>query len=206
VEYCPVLIDPGVATYGKNTFGPNRYKQWNVRSEWHNLPVINGCVQHQGKEYAAKNTVCDTRKNIFSTDISGAYPQEAGCTMWHRTYKLTKKDLTITDKFTLSARTGETCEYFITQGKVYLPGEIIGKYIVKKGEVVIEARDYAKEKNVYLCMSYPKDLEASVEQKELDDRRLSKVWGNNLYRLKLTIPATAGLSSSYTFKLKRIYL
>lgn len=206
IEYCPVLIDPGVATYGKNTFGKNRYKQWNVRSEWHNLPLINGMVQHQGREYAASNTVCDIKKNTFSTDFAGAYPKEAGCRSWHRTYKLAKKDLTITDKFDLEARTGETAEYFITQGRVFLPGERVNEYIVKKGEVVIEARDYAKEKNVYVSMKFPAGLVPTVEAKPLEDRRLSRVWGDTLYRLKFTAAADAPLTGTYMFKLIRMYL
>ena len=206
IEYCPILIDPGCATYGKNTFGPNRYKQWNVRSEWHNLPVINGIVQSPGKEFAAKGSSCDVKKNVFSTDFSGAYPAEAKCNNWHRTYKLTDKELLITDKYELAERTGENAECFITHGRPYLPGEQVKDYIVKDGEIIIEASNYARDRSVYVKMTYPKELKASVEKKVHDDKRMIKVWKDCIYRVKLTAASDAPLAGTYTFKLNRLYL
>ena len=41
----PVILDPGVGTYVKETFGSKRYTLWNNQSDWHNLPLINGCSQ-----------------------------------------------------------------------------------------------------------------------------------------------------------------
>ena len=206
IEYCPVLIDPGVATYGKNTFGPNRYKQWNVRSEWHNLPLVNGQVQMEGKQYAAKDSKCDVKMNTFSTDFAGAYPEEAKCVSWHRTYKLTRKELVITDKYALAERTGETAEHFITHGRPYLPGEEINGYLVKEGEVIIAARNYAGDKNVYVSMSYPKELTVSLEKKVLDDKRMKKSWKDSIYRLRFVAASDAPLSGVYTFKFNRLYL
>ena len=71
---------------------------------------------------------------------------------------------------------------------------------------MIEARDYAKEKNVYVSMKFPAGLVPTVEAKPLEDRRLSRVWGDTLYRLKFTAAADAPLTGTYMFKLIRMYL
>jgi hypothetical protein len=38
----PVLIDLGQPTYTAISFSARRYEQWVVRSEWHNVPVVDG--------------------------------------------------------------------------------------------------------------------------------------------------------------------
>jgi len=50
----PAIIDVGVATYTNRTFGKDRYKLWYMQSQWHNLPSINGVMQHEGGQYKAK--------------------------------------------------------------------------------------------------------------------------------------------------------
>ena len=54
IENCPVLIDPGVPTYDKQHFGPNRYKRWITQSAWHNTPTINGQMQSYGADFKAE--------------------------------------------------------------------------------------------------------------------------------------------------------
>ena len=66
-------------------------------SEYHNLPKINGIAQKAGLNYKAANTTCDEKKQIFSTDIAGAYPKEAQVKSWIRSYQLKNKKVIITD-------------------------------------------------------------------------------------------------------------
>ncbi|MBQ0125921.1 MAG: heparinase II/III family protein, partial [Clostridiales bacterium] len=47
----PVIIDVGNMEYTKDTFNDNRYKIWNNRSLYHNLPEISGKEQLCGREF-----------------------------------------------------------------------------------------------------------------------------------------------------------
>ncbi|MBQ5630422.1 MAG: hypothetical protein IIV15_03850, partial [Ruminococcus sp.] len=48
--------------------------------------LINGQVQQEGEDFTSKGSQCDIKKNIFSTDMSGAYPADADCRSWHRRF------------------------------------------------------------------------------------------------------------------------
>ncbi len=52
----PCLIDLGREEYNAKTFSPHRYEIWTMQSGFHNLPVINGKDQKEGKNFKAKNT------------------------------------------------------------------------------------------------------------------------------------------------------
>ena len=70
VNTIPVILDAGVGTYTKQTFGKDRYTIWTMQSNYHNLPMINGIPQKYGQEYKATNTICNEKKRIFSTRIA----------------------------------------------------------------------------------------------------------------------------------------
>ena len=203
IENCPILIDPGVATYGKNTFGENRYTNWHVQSQWHNAPVINGQMQPNGKEFKATGTTCDLRKNVFATDMAGAYPSEAQVEKWHRTWSLGKKDMVITDEYSLKERTGDVVENFITDHPIYIEGETVNGYTVKPGEALIAAKSFDGSNEIIVKMTFPKDLKPSKEKRVLDDRRMQKSWKEDVYRLQLAFPDDAPLEGQYVFRFSR---
>jgi hypothetical protein len=98
----PCLIDIGRENYVAKTFSSRRYEIWTMQSQYHNLPKINGIDQMQGRQYMAKNTTfsADAKKAVFSTDISGAYIEEAGVEKWIRSYQLDRgKKFTILDNY-----------------------------------------------------------------------------------------------------------
>lgn len=89
----PVLIDLGRDTYTSQTFSSRRFELMNNRSLYHNVPLINGCEQHDGKEYkavGAEHTANDTA-SILTLDIAKAYPKEAGAERWRRSIVLNRK-------------------------------------------------------------------------------------------------------------------
>ncbi|WP_298063965.1 heparinase II/III family protein, partial [uncultured Rikenella sp.] len=51
----PMMVDAGVGTYTAATFDHRRYTIWMMRSEYHNLPVINGFGQKEGGKYRSRN-------------------------------------------------------------------------------------------------------------------------------------------------------
>lgn len=78
----PVLINASVETYARQTFGPERYRIWTMRSAYHNLPFLNGIEQASGAECAARAVSCwlnDDRADL-ALDLATAYPRQAAVT------------------------------------------------------------------------------------------------------------------------------
>ena len=190
----PVLVDPGVGAYRKETFSPKRYTIWTMQSDWHNLPVINGCSQKDGAEFKAKGTSIDIAGGIFVSDISGAYPESAGCSTWKRNCTLTGKGLVLTDTYSLDKRNAPDEEHFIVRGSVEQK---------KDGEIIITTWDFKNTKTAQFKLEYPKSLKPQIEEKELKDSRLSRPWGDKLVRISLISSANAPVSGTYTIKITK---
>ena len=166
----PVLIDAGVGTYTRQTFSSERYKIWTMQSGYHNLPVINGKEQLPGGKYKASEATFTPSARKFSVNIAGAYPEEAGISRWIRSYRLKGGALLIEDSFEGSFTTPHSLHFLtavpptITEQGILIPS--VG------GEVLLSYDN--------------KRLEAAIEEVALTDSRLSKVWGDTIYRLVLT--------------------
>lgn len=195
----PMFVDAGVGTYTKSTFNKDRYTIWSMRSEWHNLPVINGIFQHDGASFRSSDVSVSFKKNAnrFSLNIAGAYDEEADCNFWKRDYLLKSDELIITDTYSLKSRAASDVENFLVQGSVYLPGETTPEgYHVRNGETVII------NKGKRMLLVYPSGLTPSVKVMELTDPRLTNVWGDSLRRISYTSAEDAPLSGKYLFKIK----
>ena len=201
VDGTPMFVDAGVGTYTKKTFSKDRYTIWSMCSDWHNLPIINGITQKFGRNYRsdAVKAVNGKSSKSFTLDISGAYPADSRCQSWIRSYKLTSKTLSITDTYSLDQRNAADISNFMVQGNVYLPGETTPSgYMVKGAEVVVCNGD------VCMSMTYPKTMTVSVEEKTLDDKRFTDVWGGSLRKISFTASSDAPLKGKYEFLIKRI--
>lgn len=192
----PMFIDAGVGTYTAKTFGPDRYSIWSMQSRWHNLPEINGTAQQFGGQFKAADVKASHGK--FSLELSGAYPEEASCRSWTRSYSLTDRSLTITERWSLSERKASDVERFLVKGEVFTEGSTFEGQKVGKGELIVRNRSVAVK------LSFPKTLTPSVETKELDDPRMTAVWGSELRRISLTSPQNAPLSGKYIFTVTRL--
>lgn len=171
VDTIPLFIDAGVGTYTRQTFSSERYTIWTMQSDFHNLPQVNGFSQKDGAKYKAKNTRFDSAKNLFSTDIAGAYPKESGVTQWVRSYKLDKKKLQIKDVFELNSLLKPNQIHFLTWQKPDLSAD--GKIVLSVGKRQV-------------VLSYDaKELTASCEPVVQEDPRLSNVWGKEIFRISL---------------------
>jgi hypothetical protein len=102
----PVLVDPGRPTYTAQTFGPDRYTIWTMRSDWHCVPEIDGQGQGLGPEYAATaaGLMTTATASQFEVELRGAYAAPQLVT-WRRTIRLDRPDpdgtVTISDEWTL---------------------------------------------------------------------------------------------------------
>ena len=168
----PFFIDAGVGTYMRQTFGPERYTIWTMQSEYHNLPVINGKPQVFGAQYKASDTRFNAEKNQFSTDIALAYPKEAGVRTWVRNYELNGNNLTIEDRFELTTTLVPNALHFLVWA---------APIVVNEGMIRLE------KEGTRLNLSYDKNLfSIAVDTLPQTDKRLSNVWGEKIYRIRLT--------------------
>ncbi len=194
----PVFVDAGVGIYTRQTFSSGRYKIWTMQSQWHNLPVINGVPQKDGRKYHAENAG-PVGKDGFKVSIQGAYPDDAACLKWDRRFTV-KDAVTILEEYVLSGRKAPDTENFLVSGEVRLPGEEAAGRILKEGEAAVVASSFDGKRSGTFLVTYPTSMKASVETMEINDGRLNPVWGKSLRRLSLTGPSDAPLKGKYEIK------
>ena len=182
----PVLIDVGVGTYTRQTFGPERYTIWTMQSDYHNLPTINGVAQKNGKRFAARGQkyVAKGRTVSYQIDIAGAYPPEAQVESWIRSYTLhRKKSFVMVDRWKLSACKVPTLLNLMTCGKVEMDGQKNITLTCEAGRFQLE---YDKKK-----------LSPAVETIELTDPKLLHSWQQKeLTRIRFTILSSQAIGQS----------
>lgn len=178
----PVLIDVGVETYTRQTFGPERYSIWTMRSLYHNLPVVNGVEQAPGVEFAARAVEGETAADHaqLALDIAGAYPPEAGIVTWRRTLRLDRgpsAHITLRDAYELAAPPRSLALHLMARAAVDagMPG-------------VLRCTGTKRQLLVHYDAA---QFEAAVERIAIADARLGPVWGEAVYRVILTARAPA---------------
>ncbi|MBO9620466.1 MAG: heparinase II/III family protein [Niabella sp.] len=173
VNETPFIIDVGVGTYTRQTFSSERYNIWTMQSNYHNLPVINGQPQIAGPQYKASAVSFDSAKRQFTLDMAGAYGPLAAVKEWKRTITLSKNGLHLEDVFKLNGIKDTTALHFMTWGR---------PVVTKPGNINI------KEGSSGLLVQYdPAQLDPLVEAIAVKDPRLTKVWGDTVYRLVLRV-------------------
>ena len=181
VNNMPVIIDAGVGTYTRQTFSSERYTIWTMQSNYHNLPMINGVPQKYGRQYKA--TEVKATKNSFSANIATAYPDEAGVKKWIRSYTMKSDALMISDRFELNEIKTENVINVLSWGDI----------IIKDGVIEISVN------GVKGTLKYDtKMFKVKKECVKLTDKKLSSVWGAEVYRLSF-IAKEKEQKGCYTF-------
>jgi hypothetical protein len=182
----PCLVDIGRETYTAKTFSNRRYEIWTMQSQYHQLPKINGVDQMQGREFQAENTTfsADENKAVFSTDIAGAYPEEALVEKWVRTYRLDRGEkFIVSDNFKLSEVSDKpTTLNFVTSCKVTQPID---------DTMLLEGKDFVVQ------MKFDdRKVTPEIELNEVTDAGLRRYWPDGITRiiLKWNNPKTSGKS------------
>ncbi|MDW7695674.1 heparinase II/III family protein [Flammeovirgaceae bacterium SG7u.111] len=193
----PILVDAGKGTYTAKTFSDERYSIWNNQSAYHNVPVINGMMQKDGREFAAIDVKYKASNSYarFSLDMAKAYPKEAGVVSWKRTLQLNrqKRNITLVEKYKLTKSNGQTSQVFLT------PCDVI---LSEPGEIRLRGRDKNdKPYNLFIIYDFSR-FKVSVEEKKLgedeQDGAIQKVWGDKLNRIVLVDKST-GMSGTWKF-------
>lgn len=173
----PCLVDIGREKYTAKTFSSHRYEIWTMQSQYHNLPKINGRDQAPGKQYKATNTSfrVSAKKAVFSTDISGAYPENASVEKWVRSYTLNRgKKFVITDSYELNkVLDAPTTLNFVTSCKVIDD---------EPGRLRLEGDGFS------LNMNYDtKIVSPAIEFNEVTDSKLRNYWPGGITRIVFTL-------------------
>jgi hypothetical protein len=129
----PMIIDAGRGNYTARTFSSQRYQLWFTTSAYHNLPIVNGYGQKEGRQFEAKDVsyLSNEKETSLTLNIASAYPKEAGLKSWVRKVKLNrlKEQVELTEAFELNEANAPIQEVFMTICDVDLS---------KKGEVILK--------------------------------------------------------------------
>ena len=170
----PVIIDIGVGTYTKFTFNEMRYKMhFNFRSEGHNLPVICGLTQGEGKQFATTSFDFDKAASSIKMGLEKAYEGSEGVIeSYTRSAKMTDNGVELNDDISL-VKDGEA--QFIY-------------YTVTKPEVCGNTVKLCEEVNLELSANDG----ISTEEIVFDDENLIKDWGKSIWRITVNAHPIAG--------------
>ncbi len=172
------VVDAGNMVYTAKTFSDRRYELWNCRSLYHNVPVIAGCEQCHGVEYAARDVACTAEG--MTLDIAGAYPAQAHAQSVRRTFSLTGGRLTVAD----SAALTET-------------GEVTWVFMLREEPILREnGLTFADG----FRMSWTAGLSAAVEALPVTDGRMARSYPGTLWRLTLTSAPALHHETEFTFE------
>lgn len=175
----PILIDAGVETYSRKTFGGERYSIWTMQSQYHNLPTVNGVMQRNGREFAARDLQysADDTRATFSLDIAGAYPPEAGIVSWRRTFTFDRAGgIRVEDAYRLSAPSSDVRLHLLTPCAVELrDGGVIALSPRALGDGITSGA---------ATLGYAADeWSARCEEIPLADPQMQAMWGERVYRI-----------------------
>lgn len=172
----PVFVDAGVGSYTAQTFSSKRYELWNMQSVWHNCPTINGVMQKEGIQYKATNVVYakNTLGVSVSMDIALAYPTEAAVKKYERKFDFdqSKNTIQLFENYEMLEWKSPLVQSFLV---------FIKPTIEKPGQLSFALQDGSS-----VAFNYDAKLfDIAIEDKLLDDERISGIWGKQLYRIQL---------------------
>ena len=175
----PVIVDAGNMTYTAKTFSDERYTLWNVRSAYHNLPMIGGCEQQPGRAFAASQTVC--LPDGLRLGLEKAYAPEAGVRRLERQLLLTEQGCEIRD----------TCE-------LISPRPVTWVFMLHH-RPELSARTLSAGP---IGMEIPDGLACRVEEIPIADPRMARSFPGSLWRVLLTAGPAAVYDMQFTVRRK----
>ena len=181
----PLFIDVGVESYTKKTFSPQRYEIWTMQSAYHNLPTVNGFMQHDGEEYRATEVSCDLEGKRIHMDIAKAYPAECGLLSYHRDARLEAgKEIIIEDRFSFA---DQGCGHQVVLSLMtYEKPEVLPDAPEGCCQLTIGRNCAGGEGAVWGTLILQGGRISSIEEIPITDARLATAWDHSLYRTLVT--------------------
>ena len=172
----PAVVDAGNMVYTAKSFSAERYTLWNVRAEWHNLPIIGGYEQREGAAHAARNV--KMTPDGMEMNLETTYDDEAGVRELKRSFELTAAGLRLTDEGMLRSAQKVTWVFLLRQQPVWENGRI------RAGKLEIRC---------------PEGLVFTAEEKPVTDPRMAGSWPGSLWRVKLQSGAAEQFRTTFEF-------
>ncbi len=158
----PFIIDIGAPTYTKDLFSSKRYTVFPTDSIYHNLPVINGLGQKNGREFEADRF--EASENKITIEYQSAYKREANAKKCVREIVFGENAVTVNENVSYSG------------------GEIVFNYYMSKKPVSHDGNILLYDNGVKIAC--PEGFDFSIEEVKLEDAKLVANWnGNVLYKL-----------------------
>ncbi|MBQ8409266.1 MAG: heparinase II/III family protein [Clostridia bacterium] len=183
----PIFIDAGVGTYTARTFNSERYTIWSMRSEYHNVPTINGIDQRPGRVYAAKDAQFDEGTGKLTLDLTNAYHADAGIASYVRSAVIEDGKAVVCDALT-SKKDGSVTFNLLCNTEPEIVGEGCFKIHSK-------------------LVNYDPSLTLEVDSPDctwVEAQKIPGSWNcDKLYRIKLTATLKAGQKQTYKLEVCR---
>ena len=173
----PQIVDAGNMTYTAKTFSGDRYSLWNVRSAYHNLPMIGGREQQPGPSFAAGEVRC--LKDGLSLSLEKAYGEETGVRSYRRTLTLNEQGLTVEDDLVLNEHTPVSWVLILRNAPAF------------DGRTMTSGR---------IQMDVPEGLHYSAEELPVEDARMARSFPGSLWRVVLTAAPASKHNMVWTIK------
>jgi hypothetical protein len=146
------------------------------------LPTIDGHQQIAGVEFRADDVSTDIPEDaaMLALDIAAAYPPEAGVRSWRRAIRLDRTSppsVTLRDEWDLETVPGQLSLSLMAASDVEE---------VEPGLLRCAGSERALE-----VRFEPEAFTVEIERIEIDDARLSPVWGDRVSRILLHATAAA---------------
>lgn len=182
-DYQPVIIDLGRDTYTSQTFGNRRYEMINNRSAYHNVPIINGFEQHNGRSFKATNVSHSQTDSVsdLQLNIEKAYDKRAHANYWQRNIALNRKlnRVEITECYCIDSIAAKKDEQ---AGKPTCQQLVLVCY----GQPTLQKEGIVLLHNNLIKLHYDSNsLTASIEKVNMTDGIMKKQWQDNVYRIVL---------------------
>jgi hypothetical protein len=182
----PVIIDAGMKQYTRDSFSQRRYEIWAMRSDYHNVPLVNGFAQEHGPQFAARDArFLEERSSVgFVADIAGAYPAAAGLTLWERRVTLSRDDgqIRIEESYVFDRRENSFELRYMSCCRPSYDGEWV-RFEIGPGRFL--ALEVA-----------PAPGRVTLHAFALHDRNMVHAWGKTLYQVRLLfdgVPSRGGV-------------
>lgn len=181
----PVVIDLGRDTYTSQSFGNRRFELMNCRSAYHNVPIINGLEQKDGKKFHAEKVshVFTDAVSSIQMNLDKAYPAEAHVNAWKRTVSLDRDFnwVEVTDQYKLDSLEIE---------KDRLNGQVFDNQIILMvyGRPVLQQAGRILLQGGAVRLEYDAQyLSASADKVQMTDGIMKTQWKDNVYRIVLRL-------------------
>lgn len=165
ILYCdgrPLLIDIGVESYTAKTFSSQRGSIWTIRSDWHNLPTLNGAVQGSGRGFGVSGVTLRDGPGI-SMELASAYPGLHPADSYRRTVSWEGGDPVVED---------------VWQGK----GPAVLSLLLCEKPIWQDGALETKNGGILLSAGVPE-----IESIPVTDPRLRQGWPDMLYRVRVPV-------------------